>query len=210
MNILNSIILPSKNEINLYKISGEHTGKTVLIVGVFHGEEPQGFLSINNYFKNFNEISKNNIFIIPCLNPDGMAKNRRKNSNGVDLNRNFPTKNWELKEADSEYFGGKTAGSEAETMFLINIIEKYKPDLILTLHSPYAIVNYDGPAQNEAEIISKLTNYPVQKDIGYPTPGSFGNYCGVERNNPTITLEYSDTEALNTILFQNLKTIHSL
>ena len=36
----------------------------------------------------------NTPLFIPCLNPDGMSKNTRTNSNGVDLNRNFPTKNW--------------------------------------------------------------------------------------------------------------------
>lgn len=199
MNLLKNIILPSNNSVNLYKITGNNLGKNILIVGVFHGEEPQGFLAINNYFKNFNKLSKNNVFIIPCLNPDGMDKNQRKNSNGVDLNRNFPTKNWEKTAKNSDYFGGEKAGSEMETKFLINVIENINPDFILTLHSPYAVVNYDGPAKDEAEVISKLTDYPVQKDIGYPTPGSFGNYCGVERKIPIITLEYSDTEPLNII-----------
>ena len=64
MNLLKNIILPSNNSVNLYKITGNNLGKNILIVGVFHGEEPQGFLAINNYFKNFNKLSKNNVFII--------------------------------------------------------------------------------------------------------------------------------------------------
>ena len=141
MNFLDRIILPSKNEINLYKIPGENYGKNILIIGVFHGEEPQGFFAINNYFFSTEKKSKNNIFIIPCLNPDGMDKNQRKNANDVDLNRNFPTKNWEKVPYDSDYFGGEKPASEKETEFIINLIKKYKFDLILTLHSPYAIVN---------------------------------------------------------------------
>ena len=37
-----------------------------------------------------------------------------------------------------------------------------------------------------------IMNYPVEESIGYPTPGSFGTYAGVERNIPTITLEMDE------------------
>ena len=82
---------------------------------------------------------------------------------------------------------------------MIYIIEKYVPDLIITLHEPYSIVNYDGPAEDEAQKISEITGYELQESIGYPTPGSFGTYCGIEKEIPTITLELpekSDKEIL--------------
>lgn len=176
------------NKITLYETTNENYDKTVLIIGVFHGEEPQGYYLINEYLKTDLSKIKNKLVIIPCLNPDGMAKNQRQNSNGIDLNRNFPTKNWKITDK-KEYFGGTSPASEIETKFMIEVLEKYKFDAILSIHAPFKIVNYDGPAQELAEKISQITNYPVQGDIGYPTPGSFGNYAGVERNIPTITLE---------------------
>lgn len=138
-----------------------------------------------------------NKLFIPCLNPDGMALNTRTNANGVDLNRNFPTKNWgedgsAAGDDASAYFGGIAPASEVETQFVIDIIEEYKPKLILTLHAPYKVVNYDGPAKEIAEKISEIIKYPVEASIGYPTPGSFGTYCGVERSIPTITLELDE------------------
>ena len=208
MKLIKSLHLKSGEEIELIKISGlVENPKNILIIGVFHGEEPQGYYAVKNYLNNVikNNSFKNNVYFIPCLNPDGMEKNERKNCNGVDLNRNFPTKNWELSETNSDYFGGKEPASEDETKFVIEIISEIKPDFILTLHSPYAVVNYDGPATDVAEIISKLSDYSVQSDIGYPTPGSFGTYCGVERNIPVITLEYSDTENLNSIFEKSNK-----
>ena len=142
----------------------------------------------------------NSLLFIPCLNPDGMSANTRVNANNVDLNRNFPTQNWGKNEGDNAtcddettaYFGGKSPASEIETKFVIDIIEKYQPKLILTLHAPYKVVNYDGPAKEVAEEISQIINYPAEGSIGYPTPGSFGTYCGVERNIPTITLELDE------------------
>lgn len=142
----------------------------------------------------------NNLLFIPCLNPDGMQLGQRTNANGVDLNRNFPTKNWGKNLGDnatcddekSAYYGGISAGSEIETKFLINIIQEFNPKTILTLHAPYKVVNYDGPAKELAEKISTIINYPVEASIGYPTPGSFGTYAGVERQISTITLELDE------------------
>ena len=162
---------------------------------------------------------KNNLLFIPCLNPDGLSQNSRTNANNVDLNRNFPTKNWGKNEGENAtcddcttaYYGGKTPASEIETQFVINIIEKYSPKLILTIHAPYKVVNYDGPAKDIAEKISTIIGYPTEGSIGYPTPGSFGTYCGVERNIPTITLEMDEEAPIENIypkmfeIFEELK-----
>lgn len=176
------------NIISLLETQNEKYDKTILIIGVFHGEEPQGEYLINRYLKTNLSKIKNKLFIIPCLNPDGMKKNQRQNANGIDLNRNFPTKNWKITDK-KEYFGGREPASETETKFITDILENRKFDAILSIHAPFGIVNYDGPAKELAEKISEITQYPVQSDIGYPTPGSFGNYAGVERNIPVITLE---------------------
>lgn len=184
----------SKNgkEIALFQSSEYEIGeKTILIIGSVHGDEPQGKFLIENFIKDYPKF-KNRMFFIPCLNPDGIELETRANANEIDINRNFPTKNWVREPFASEYFGGEEAASEAETKFVMEIIDEYKPDVILTLHAPYKVVNFDGPAEEIAKEISKIINYPVQSDIGYPTPGSFGTYAGIERNIPTITLELDE------------------
>ena len=161
---------------------------SVLIIGGFHGDEPQGKYLIEKYL---NKKTDTSLMFIPCLNEYGVKHNVRTNSNGVDLNRNFPTKNWELTEKDN-FFGGNSPASEEETKFVIDVIEKHTPQIILTLHAPYKVVNYDGPASEISEKISKIIGYPVEESIGYPTPGSFGTWAGIERNIPTITLELDE------------------
>ncbi len=199
MKILKNAKTNNRNELLL--LGGSFPINPILIVGVVHGDEPQGEDLINKYLS---ETSSGMLFI-PSLNPDGKQLGTRTNSNKVDINRNFPTKNWELTEKDN-YFGGKAPASEIETKFLIDIIEEYKPRLILTLHTPYKIVNYDGPAKEISEKISEIINYPVEESIGYPTPGSFGTYSGVELNIPTITLEMDEEEDINS-LYPKVKKI---
>lgn len=179
------VITKNGNSIDLIK-NKNHCN--VLVIGCMHGDEPQGKYLILEYLKSNTETK---LLFIPCLNPDGVKNNTRVNANGVDLNRNFPTKNWELTEKNN-FYGGQEPASEIETKFLINVIEEYKPELILTLHAPYKVVNYDGDALNIAQRISEIIKYPVEASIGYPTPGSFGTWAGIEKNIPTITLELDE------------------
>jgi len=195
MKVLMQAETIEKNKIQLIKAQGASNGRNILIIGVFHGEEPQGKYLIDKYLETDLSGIKNNLYFIPCLNPDGMALNKRQNANGIDLNRNFPSKNW-VRTNNPEYFGGTEAGSEIETKFIISVLNNFKFDAVLSIHAPFKIVNYDGDAKDLAEKISELTGYPVQSDIGYPTPGSFGTYAGIERHIPVITLELDENDTL--------------
>ncbi len=205
INLLEKIKSEKGKDIELLEMTSEKNLKTVLIIGVFHGDEPQGEILIRRFLKENKKTPKNRLLLLPCLNPDGKELNTRQNANGTDLNRNFPTKNYIVTD-DEHYYGGKEPASESETRFMMKIIEEYKPDFILSLHAPYRVVNYDGPAKNYAEDISKLTGYPVEEDIGYPTPGSFGTYAGKERQIPTITLELPEDKSDND-LWQEVKAV---
>ena len=198
--ILKKQLTTNKNELLL--LGGSFSCNPPLVVGVVHGDEPQGEELINRYLS---EVEDTGMLFIPCLNPDGKVLGTRVNFNGVDINRNFPTKNWVHSPKDN-YYGGNSPRSEIETRFLIEVIEEYNPSIILTLHTPYKIVNYDGPAREISDTISKIIGYPVEESIGYPTPGSFGTYAGVERNIPTITLEMDEEESISS-LYPKVKKI---
>lgn len=182
------------NQIKIIKKSNSNYDKKILIIGVFHGDEWQGEYFINSYLKNSKKPKKNEVYYIPRLNNNTERKNKR----GVDLNRNFPTKNW-IKSVNNDYFGGEKPNSEIETKFLVDLIDKNDFSAIITLHAPYKVINYDGPALELAQKIQKFINYKITSDIGYPTPGSFGTYCGIERNIPTITLEIDENEDIESL-----------
>lgn len=168
----------------MIELFGNISNPKVLVIGVFHGDEPQGDYLIREYFSK-NPNTK--LALIPRLN----KSNTRVNLNGVDLNRNFPTQNWELSEKN-EFFGGEAPACEEETKFIIDTVERLHPAVILTLHAPFKVVNYDGNAKKIAEKISSIIGYPVEENIGYPTPGSFGTWAGIEKGIPTITLELDE------------------
>jgi hypothetical protein len=62
---------------------------TVMIVAGTHGDEPAGVKATLSYMRDSKLPDNVNLIVYPCLNPDGLSRNMRCNSNGVDLNRKF-------------------------------------------------------------------------------------------------------------------------
>lgn len=172
--------------------------RTVLLVGGFHGTEVGGVHLMYRFAQllhaNPPQWLDAKVVIVPVLNPDGLIRGQRTNANGVDINRNFPTENWTPRAQSPRNHPGANAASEPETKLMIELLERYRPQRIVSVHAPLEVVNFDGPARALAEQMSKHTGYPVNDDIGYPTPGSFGTYAGKERGIPTITLELPRAE----------------
>lgn len=168
--------------------------RPVLLLGGVHGDEPEGVYLIEQLLnprlweKIQDQVA---LWVLPRVNPDGCRLQQRCNARGVDLNRNMPTQDWTAVVQHPRYPPGPSAGSEPETQLLMACIERLQPHTILSAHSSYTdlCVNFNGPAQHLAEVISAQNGYPVKADIGYPTPGSLGTWAGVERGMPTITLE---------------------
>lgn len=169
-----------------------NTGNEVLILGGVHGDEPEGVIAAQGLLSRFLEKFdyQLQVTLIPEFNIEGILNKQRMNSNGVDLNRNLPTKDWSPEAKTPRYNPGKSALSEKENQALVKLIEEHSFKLIISLHSWNPMINVNGPSCDpEAEILKKHTNYVIDSDIGYPTPGSLGTYAGKERNIPTITFE---------------------
>ena len=171
----------------------------VLILGSLHGDEEVGgilvvrlaeFLSAERQKR-----TDRRIVFVPVVNPDGVSTGRRWNAHGVDINRNFPTDNWQRNDRNGQARHGQAPASEPETRLMMELIDQYRPALIIALHAPLHVVNYDGPAREIAEGMGKRNGYPVSGTIGYPTPGSLGTYAGVERGIAIITLELPQVDA---------------
>ena len=175
--------------INSYEFGS--AGNKVLILGGVHGNEPEGIYVANGLLDSFMKNFEYNLqlTIVPILNVEGALLSKRTNDNDVDLNRNMPTKNWSAKFEKKKYHPGPSAGSEPENKALVKWIDDNKPKLIISLHSWEPMINTNGDCNPEAEIISKEVGYKVADYIGYPTSGSLGDYCGLERNIPVITYE---------------------
>jgi len=167
----------------------------VLVVGGIHGDELSS-ASVALHWIGLAQAapSQTHWRFIPALNPDGLFSrpSRRVNANGVDLNRNFPTPNWKRDapiywekrtHKDPRRWPGKTPLSEPESKFLFDEMQRFKPDLIVSIHAPYGVLDFDGPLVPPVHL-GRL--YLDQVGI---FPGSLGHYGGVHKGMPVVTIE---------------------
>ncbi len=171
----------------------------VLVTGAMHGDELSSASVALHWIRLASEEQMQlpqpvHWRFVPVLNPDGMFAQppKRVNAHGVDLNRNFPTPNWEKDAAtywtkrtrkDPRRWPGPTPLSEPETRFLTEQIRTFKPHLIVSIHAPYGLLDFDGPTAPPSRL-GRL--YLDQVGI---FPGSLGNYSGVHKGVPVVTIE---------------------
>lgn len=165
----------------------------ILFIGGVHGDEPEGVAIANGLLQ---ELSEGKIqahrdwLLIPILNPDGYASNERTNGRGVDLNRNFPCRNWSAEHTKARYYPGPSPGSELETAAIVELVERTKPSLIIHFHSwKPMIVCTSNEIVPEARVLAEGTGYKLKNSIGYPTPGSLGDWAWLEHGIPVICTE---------------------
>lgn len=179
------------------------TGKRrVVVVGGIHGNESSTTVVARSLAVTLGRDSvpaNLTVIIVPDANPDALWTNTRVNDRGVDINRNFPSKSWRIDYPDSLHYPGTEPASEPETRALISLLERYPPDLLITLHAALGCVNWDGPGYEMAEIMARVNKYPLCQSLGYETPGSFGTYAGIDRNIPTVTIELRAANAVQLV-----------
>lgn len=190
-------------------VEGREPLGRVLIMGGIHGDE---YSSVSLMFRWLEKLNRyhSGLFhwqVVPVMNPDGLLskpKATRQNGKGVDLNRNFPTSDWqelaqkywiEKTYENPRRYPGPNANSEPETQWFIEQIREFRPDAIVAIHAPHHLVDFDGPHKPPVQLgklqLRRLGTYP----------GSLGNYGASALNIPVVTVELasagimpSDTE----------------
>lgn len=170
---------------------------SLLVFAGIHGEEPETTYALSRALRQL-ATRPEHCAVVLAANPDGLIRGTRGNARGVDLNRNFPTRDWQPKPvthrstiedpSDILLGTGERAASEPETRALMSLIDELKPGAVIALHAPLACID-DANASPLGQRIAKRTGLPLVRDVGYATPGSFGTWGG-ERDLPVITYEF--------------------
>ena len=160
-----------------------------VLFGAIHGDEAVTQLMLERLADELIERPPGrDTWIVPCVNVDGVLAGTRNNANDVDLNRNFATTDWGTNRRPG-YNPGGAAEDQPETRALVDLIERVGAHRLIAVHATYRMVNWDGCAEPLAREMAELCGYPAERDMGYPTPGSFGGKYGIERGLEVITLE---------------------
>jgi protein MpaA len=160
-----------------------------VLFGAIHGDEPVTQLMLERLADELVERPPGrDTWIIPVLNVDGVLAGTKNNANDIDLNRSFASANW-VAEHKGGYNPGRAPESEPEVRALVELIDRVGAKRLVAAHATYRCMNWDGCGRELAEEMARLSGYPAEGDIGYPTPGSFGSKYGVDRGLEVVTIE---------------------
>lgn len=178
----------------------------ILLIGGIHGDEKTASAIVFKWLEKLNSSGKqsSNEFhwkVAPVVNPDGLLATRstRVNAGGVDLNRNFPTPNWQAEapqywrkktQSDPRRFPGKSALSEPESRWVFNQMEQFAPDVIISVHAPFGVLDFDGSGTPPSKFGRLMFNR-----VGV-YPGSLGNYGGLHKDIPVVTIELPNSQQM--------------
>ncbi|MGZ8197923.1 MAG: M14 family zinc carboxypeptidase [Burkholderiales bacterium] len=180
---------------------GQRAIARVLVIGGIHGDELTSVSIVFRWLELLKrpagDAARYRWRVIPVLNPDGLLAKppTRVNARGVDLNRNFPSDDWSSEarrywsvstRRDPRRFPGTAAASEPESSWLHNEIKAFKPDVIISVHAPYAVLDFDGPPSGMPPP-SRFGRLHLHRLGVYP--GSLGNFGGLKEGIPVVTLE---------------------
>ncbi len=177
----------------------------VLVIGGIHGDELTAVSIVFRWMaflgkaeSDAKQVTRNYHWrVVPVLNPDGLLAKfpTRVNARGVDLNRNFPTHNWHQEapqywekktKRDPRRFPGTAPLSEPESQWLHDELTSFKPDVIISIHAPYGVLDFDGPAKGVAAP-TQFGRLHLNRVGIYP--GSLGNFGSANESIPVVTLE---------------------
>ena len=151
---------------------GDPKGVTVAVIGVIHGNEEAGLL-ITDELLNMQIPKGVNLWVIPSMNPDGTALNRRGNANRVDLNRNFPYGWARIGQPGYWQYSGPNRASEPETKALVSFFREIKPALGVWYHQDLNIISPGVGFEGEIRArYGAITGLPMKRITG-------GTYTGV-------------------------------
>jgi murein peptide amidase A len=151
---------------------GERSGRRVLVVGCIHGNETGG-IAIAHALERLAPRDLD-LWIVPDLNPDGVAADTRQNAHGVDLNRNFP---WRWRPMGGVYESGPRPLSEREARIAHALILRLHPHLTVWFHQHLDMVWASGGDRRIEKEFARASGLPY-----HPMPQLAGSAISWQNN----------------------------
>jgi protein MpaA len=140
----------------------------VLVIGCVHGDEPAG-MRVARRLLAATPARNAAIWVVPTLNPDGVAAGTRGNARGVDLNRNFP---FDWQPLGGLEYSGAHALSEPESKAARRLILRLRPHMTIWFHQPFGLVDRSGGDPAIERRYAQLSGLPLVRLRRYPGSAS--------------------------------------
>ena len=135
-----------------------------LVVGCIHGNEQAG-IAVAERLADAPPPRGVDLWVVPVLNPDGVAADTRGNADGVDLNRNFP---FQWQPLTGVFYSGLHALSEPESQIASRLILQLRPRVSIWFHQHLDVVDESGGSVEVEREFAQRTGLPLVQLTRYP------------------------------------------
>jgi protein MpaA len=146
-----------------YEVGDTDSRRRALVVGCIHGNESAG-VAVARRLERASPRGLD-LWIVPVLNPDGLALRTRGNARGVDLNRNFP---WRWRVLHGLFYSGPHPLSEPESRLAYRLILRLHPQVSIWFHQHLDVVDESGGNPAVEERFADLVGLPLVKLVREP------------------------------------------
>lgn len=168
--------------------AGERGKPVVMVTATMHGEEDFGQYVARGLLEG-RKITGVDLWVVPVLNPDGLARDRRWVASHVDLNRNFPHSF--VRRANS----GPKAASAKETRVIMKFLNRINPRYLVSWHQP--LIGVDSYAVKDKALMRRLSTglrIRVRRlDCHGSCHGTMTGWFNRNHRGAAITVEYGFT-----------------
>ena len=151
--------------IRAWVLGSPHAARTMLVVGCIHGNEPAGIAIARRLVATTAPIPGLALWVVPVLNPDGVAAHTRQNGRGVDLNRNFP---YRWRPLTGYQYSGPHALSESESRAAFRLMMRTRPQITIWYHQHATLVDLSGGNPDVEHDYASLVGLPAYELDRYP------------------------------------------
>ncbi len=163
--------------------------RRLLVIGSMHGDERAGTRVVRRLLTRAKLPRDLDLWLIPTMNPDGAAADRRTNANGVDLNRNFPYR-WH-RSARTATWSGTRPLSEPESETVRSVVRRVDPQLTVIFHQPlFGVGKVDGGMRTVRALAAGM-RLPVREySCGSVCYGTFSGWVNHRTDGLAVTVEF--------------------
>ena len=159
-------------------------------IATMHGDEgkPRAILGS---LRDGRPIRGIDLWVVPQANPDGLARGRRQNARGVDINRNFP-RAWAPLSGEVE--SGPKPASEPETRALMRFLRRVDPRFVVSFHQPLYGVDVYGPKKRWfSRRLAEELRLPMKEfACGNTCHGTMTQWFNHNFDGVAVTVEYGE------------------
>lgn len=165
--------------------AGQKGKPVVVVLATIHGDE--------NYVHHVAEgllvgrkIKGVDLWVVPVVNPDGYARDRRWLKGGVDPNRNYPHR------FRVQAHSGPRAASARETRVMMKFLNRVDPKYVVSWHQPlHGVDSYGVKNKKLMKRLSKGLRLPVKRMACNGTcRGTLTGWFNAHHQGAAITVEY--------------------